>query len=89
MDIEFDPKKREQTLRLRRLDFAEAGRIFEGFHITVEDEREYDETRLITLGRLGRKIVVCVWTERNGNRRIISMREAEKDERETYNLYRP
>ena len=64
---------------------AKAGRIFAGFHLSREDEREdYGEIRVVTLGRLGRHIVVCVWTERAGRRRIISLRKAEPDEREIY-----
>ena len=90
MSIEFDEDKRDWTLKHRRLDMAKAAAIFDGFHMSREDDREdYGEVRVVTLGRMGRKIVVCVWTERADNRRIISLREAEKDEREIYNFYRP
>lgn len=90
MEIEFDRHKRDLTLRLRRLDFAKAGQIFAGFHMSREDDREiYGEIRMITLGRLGRTIVVCVWTERAGRRRIISLRRAEPDEREIFRAYAP
>lgn len=90
VEIEYDPDKRAETLRERQLDFAKAGRIFSSFHMSGEDDRkDYGEVRMITLGRLDRHIVVCVWTERAGKRRIISLRKAEPDEREIYNLYRP
>lgn len=90
MDIEFHPAKRDWTLRERGLDLADAARIFEGFTLTFEDDREdYGEERLVTFGRMGRNIVACVWTQRGDNRRIISLRKAEKDEREIYNLHRP
>ncbi|MGA9581198.1 MAG: BrnT family toxin [Allosphingosinicella sp.] len=53
MKIEFDPAKREWTLRQRELDLAAAGRIFHGFRLTHEDEREdYGEARFVTLGVL-------------------------------------
>jgi uncharacterized DUF497 family protein len=88
--IEFDPAKREWTLRERGLDFAKAGEIFERYALTHEDLRgEYEEDRFLTLGVLDREVVVCVWTLRDETRRIISLRKAEKHERETYNLYRP
>lgn len=82
--------KRDDCLRDRHLDFARAGEIFELFHMNREDDRQdYGEVRVVTLGRMDRKIVVCVWTERAGRRRIISLREAEPDEREIYNFHRP
>lgn len=88
--IEFDPAKREWTLRERGLDLAKAGAIFDRFELTDEDEREdYGEDRFLTLGLLEDLIVVCVWTRRGDARRIISLRKAEKNEREVYNLNRP
>jgi uncharacterized protein len=89
VEIEFDPTKRDWTLRKRGLDFAKAGRIFDEFELTVEDEREdYGEDRFLTLGLLDGKVVVCVWTWRGEARRIISLRRAEKNEREVYYLHR-
>jgi uncharacterized DUF497 family protein len=35
--IEFDPAKREWTLRQRGLDFARAGDIFDQFIVAKED----------------------------------------------------
>lgn len=90
MEIEFDPAKRDWTLRERRLDMAKAAPIFDGFHMSREDDREdYGEIRVVAIGRMGRKIVVCVWTERADRRRIISLREAEPDEREIYIFHAP
>lgn len=43
----------------------------------------------MTLGRIGRQVVVCVWTPGGDKARIISLRKADKDEREISNLYRP
>jgi uncharacterized DUF497 family protein len=87
--IEFDPAKREWTLRERGLDFAKAGRIFDRFTLTATDDRDdYGEERSVTYGVLDEQIVVCVWTLRQERRRIISLRKAEKDEREVYNLFR-
>ena len=64
MKIEFDPAKREWTLQRRGLDLAKADRIFDGFNLTHEDEREdYGEERLVTLGALDGEVVVCVWAE--------------------------
>jgi uncharacterized DUF497 family protein len=71
------------------MGFTGAEAIFHGFRIDDEDDREdYGETRFVTLGRIGGKVVVCVWTPRGDKARIISLRKADKDEREIYNLYR-
>lgn len=87
--IEFDPAKREWTLRMRGLDLAGAGRIFEHFRLTEEDQREdYGEVRFATLGLLDGEVVVCVWTQRGEARRIISLRKARRNERNTYNASR-
>jgi uncharacterized protein len=77
MQIEFDPTKRDKTLEERGLDFAQAGLVFAGKHLTREDIREdYDEQRFQTAGWLDDRIVILVWTPRGKARRIISMRKA-------------
>jgi uncharacterized DUF497 family protein len=81
MRIEFDPTKREQTLRERGIDFAQADKVFAGINVTREDNRfDYGETRLITVGLLEQRTVVLVWTQRGETRRIISMRYANERE---------
>ncbi len=86
MDYEWDEEKRALTLRNRSLDFAQAEKIFNDSEFTVEDDREdYGEIRYQTIGRLGRKTVMVVWTFRAiDRRRIISMRECNVREREIY-----
>jgi len=85
MKLVWNEAKRLATLNERGLDFADAGQIFEGLYLTIEDDREdYGEERFVSYGRMNRKIVACVWTDRPGARRIISLRKAEKDEREIY-----
>ena len=81
MKITFDPSKRAVTLQQRGLDMARAADVFEGSTLSVEDNRiDYGETRWITIGHLDRRMVVLVWTERPGERRIISMRKANERE---------
>ena len=87
MVITFDPAKRDWTLQVRGLDFADAEQVFAGPVHTVVDRRfDYGEERCITLGLLrkpplGDRTVVIVWTPRDGTRRIISMRYADAKER--------
>ena len=78
MRIEYDPAKRSITLRDRGLDMADAGGVFEGETITVEDDRrDYGETRYITVGFLADRMVFVAWTPREGARRIISMEQGQ------------
>ena len=73
--------KRRTTLDRRGLDFADAESVFAGPTFTFEDDREvYGERRWVSLGLLRGTVVVIVHTETEDEIRIISMREAEKDE---------
>jgi uncharacterized protein len=81
VDISFDPEKRAATLEYRGLDFADAGLVFAGRTVTVQDaRRDYGEDRFITAGHLAGRCVVLVWTPRGEARRIISMRYVHGDE---------
>jgi uncharacterized protein len=79
--ITFDPAKRAACLVHRGLDFADAAEVFAGRHATHRNDREdYGELRYITAGFLAGRLVVMVWTPRDGARRIISMRHAHERE---------
>ena len=69
MKITFDETKRAETLRERGLDFADAAEVFAGPTV--------DETRIMSVGHLRGLTVVVVWTERDGTRRVISMRQGQ------------
>ena len=85
MKIDYDPAKRETTLVTRRLDMADAGEIFEGPHLTMEDDRrDYGETRNLTVGFLEDRMVIVAWTPRGEVTRIISMRKTNEREQKTY-----
>jgi hypothetical protein len=59
------------------LDFADAGQVFAGIVAEMEDDRfDYGERRFVTAGTLNGRMVVVVWTPRDGSRRVISMRYA-------------
>jgi uncharacterized DUF497 family protein len=83
--ISFDPAKRAATLAHRGLDFEQAGEVFAGLHASLpDDRRNYGEPRFITAGMLAGRLVVIVWTPRDGTRRIISMRHAHEREAERW-----
>jgi uncharacterized DUF497 family protein len=79
--ITFDPAKRDLTLKNRGLDFGRAADVFSGRTITLLDDRfDYGESRFITAGYLGARMVVIVWTARGHNRHVISMRHCHAKE---------
>ncbi len=85
MKITFDPAKRNLTLAARGPDMAEAAEIFATEVVTVEDDRlDYGETRYVTVGYLGGRMVVLIWTFRDAMRRMISLRKANAREQAHY-----
>jgi uncharacterized protein len=77
--------KRQSNLKKHGLDFADAEKVFEGPTFTFEDNREhYGEQRWVTLGLLGMTVIVIVHTETLDEIRIISMREANKNEQSLF-----
>jgi uncharacterized DUF497 family protein len=85
MEIEFDPVKRDETLRRRNLDMADAAIVLTGPTLTIPDDRyDYGEDRFITIGKLHERMIILVWTMRRDAYRIISMRKANDREREEY-----
>jgi uncharacterized protein len=85
MKITFDPAKRAETLRKRRIDFLDAESVFAGLTYTIPDQRfPYPEDRYITVGLLSGRMVIVVWTPVEHGRRIISMRKANDREQARY-----
>jgi len=85
MEFIWDPDKRLANLTKHGLDFADAWRVFGGFTLTLPDNRfTYGEMRFITIGLLGEKAVVIAHTETDEQVRVISMRKAQRHERELY-----
>lgn len=84
----WDEGKRRTTLAERGLDFADAEQVFDDRYFTrVDDRHNYGEPRFITVGWLRGRFVVIVWTPRDGERRIISMRYGHDREKERYEKY--
>jgi len=82
MRITYDPVKRRKTLADRGLDFADAGLVFAGITLEVEDaRRDYGETRIICYGLLEGRMVVVGYTPRGNGRHIFSMRKANEREK--------
>jgi uncharacterized DUF497 family protein len=85
MSFTWNDAKRQANLKKHGLDFAQASRVFEGHTLTRPDTRfSYDEARFSSVGLLGIDVVVNAHTEAEETIHVISMRKAERHEREFY-----
>ena len=81
MRFAWDERKRKANLRDHGFDFADAGRVFEGFTTTYEDDRfSYGELRFVTLGLLNGVAVSIVHLESRARIHVISFRRATRHE---------
>jgi len=88
MDFEWDETKRLRTLHERGLDFRDARRLFDGRPLYSYPSLRFGEDRVVSIGLLEHRLIAVVWTERDGARRIISMRRArDAEERKFRALY--
>lgn len=72
----------------RQLDFADCAEVFAGDTYNFLDERTgYGEARIISVGFLKMRMVVVVYTPRNNDRRIISMRYADEREKTYFSQF--
>ena len=83
--FEWDPAKNKANILKHAVDFSEAVRIFEGPVLErIDDRRDYGEDRHTAIGEVAGREIFVVYTVRAGNRRIISARKANRDERKAY-----
>lgn len=86
MNVEFDPKKAASNFKKHGVSFAEAEPVlYDTMALTREDDIAESEARFVSvgMGALGRLLTV-VWTLRGETTRLISAREATKNERRAY-----
>lgn len=85
MDVDYDPAKRSLILADRGLDLADAGKLFDGFHLTRRDDKHSEtEERFHSIGMIGDDVVIVTWTPREDQRRIVTMWKANDRERHKY-----
>jgi uncharacterized DUF497 family protein len=85
MDFEWDGAKNERNRITRDLPFELAIELFDGqFTEQVDNRHSYGETRLRAIGMAGGVVLACVYTDRGTVRRIISLRRANRKERNGY-----
>jgi len=75
----WDETKQKINLAKHGIDFCDADEIFAGPLVAVKDTREdYGDARYVALGMLAGIVLSVVYTERDDQIRIISIRKALK-----------
>ena len=82
----FDPKKDAANLKKHGVSLTEGdGVLSDPLAVTIEDESAEGEQRFVTLGaNMFGSLMVVVWTSRNDDIRIISVRKPTPRERKSY-----
>lgn len=85
IEFEWDENKKILNIKQHDLDFRDGWMVFEQPIIErIDDRYDYAEIRWIALGKMLDVIVVVIYTLRRQKIRIISLRKANKKEREIY-----
>lgn len=81
----FDTAKDAVNLAKHGVSLALAEVLFAGPHVSVSDDRfDYGEMRQIAFGRINGRLFVCVYVDRGAQRRVISLRKANRREVKRY-----
>ncbi|MFL6796071.1 MAG: BrnT family toxin [Xanthobacteraceae bacterium] len=90
MVFEWDESKSLSNARRRGLPFDIAMALFDGPTLESPDRRhDYGERRVKAIGWAAGQVLVCVYTDRTAVRRIISLRTANRRERDGYRAAYP
>jgi hypothetical protein len=90
MRFDWDQAKGEGNRIQRGLPFELSIPLFEGPTLErVDERRNYGEVRIQAIGLVGGRTLLCVYTERGMVRRIISLRYANRRERDAYRATYP
>ena len=85
MQYEWDERKNAANKEKHGVDFTLAEEFcWDTALETIDDRADYGETRWIALGLIGDRVHVMIYTFRNDNIRIISLRKANRREVDYY-----
>lgn len=85
MKYVFDPAKDVINRTKHGVALALAEVLFAGRHVSVIDDRfDYGERRKVAFGLINGRLFVCVYADRDDERRVISLRKANRREVKRY-----
>ncbi|XBQ15195.1 MAG: BrnT family toxin [Oceanicaulis sp.] len=82
---EWDEAKRAQNLAKHKVDFS-AVRGMDWRQAISDPQFREGETRFITVGPIGDRLHCLIWTWRDENVRVISLRKANSREERAYDI---
>jgi len=90
MIFEWDPAKSAKNTRERGLPFEVGAAVFDNPTLEAPDDRiDYGEVRIKAIGIVRGVVLVCVYNDRDEVRRIVSLRVANRKERNAYRASYP
>jgi uncharacterized protein len=85
VECTFDPAKDALNQEKHGVSLALGEVLFSGPHLSFIDSRfDYGETRQIAFGFINNRLFACVYTDREHERRVISLRKANTREVRRY-----
>jgi uncharacterized protein len=85
MNIQFDPNKDSINLAKHGVSLALANQIeWDTLEAKTDTRQDYGETRMIGYALIATRLYCVVFTDRDNQRRIISLRKANQREVKTY-----
>lgn len=81
----FDTAKDSANLAKHGISLALAEVLFAGPCVSTPDDRfDYGEVREVAFGRINGRLFACVYVDRGAQRRVISLRKANRREVKRY-----
>lgn len=80
MDCEWDERKRRANIQKHGFDFVRVTKLFNGPHLSAAARTSIEEERWLAIGMIDGLLATVIFTQRQGGRRIISVRRARHDE---------
>ena len=86
MQFEWDQAKSIENEKKHGVSFEEAIVIWDGIHLEISDiaHSEDGKERNATMGWIGDRVFVVIWTVRGEKIRLISVRKARKNEEKVF-----
>ena len=84
MEFEYDPEKSESNREKHGIDFNEAQLIWDDERHIIVPASSTTEERYALVGNYQGSLWTCIFTLRETNLRIISVRKARDEEKEGY-----
>jgi uncharacterized protein len=82
--FEWDEEKHQRNTEKQNLDFLDAGLLFDRRPVITGTSDNVDETRFVTVGKIGPKFYSVIWTRRAMARRITTFKRALNVEERAY-----